>query len=322
MGLFCEFANKVPLNVVHEFYANAKVEKNDITVVRGMSVDYSPRAIRTLLGPRAKPKGAVDWSLMKRDDVDLDVVIAELCIPGTVWKFRPGTTERTTFPSSSLTKFARVWFLFICSNIIPSSHVADVTVERAILLWGILKGEYVDLGNLINQNIHRFLGGPSSAGMPHASIITKLCDIVGVRGYEDEPVQSAMAPIDDVSISRMAEWSGGVPHPRGLGYLVGGAGTSGQGADAPPRVPRVPRASRAGPSQGSVDMSALDTHFRRFNRRIDAMHASNREFDEDMTASLCAAFQSMGTTVQWPVFGARTQYPPPDSPEEGDDADE
>lgn len=134
-ALLCEFANAVPLNIVQEFYANAKVDKNNYTVMRGMSMDYTPRAIHTLIGQRPKPRGVEDWATKTREDVDLDAIVAELSIPGTVWKCRPGTTEQRTFPASSLTRFARAWFIFICSNILPSSHVTDVTVERAILLW-------------------------------------------------------------------------------------------------------------------------------------------------------------------------------------------
>lgn len=83
---------------------NAKGDENNFTVVRGMSVDYMPRAIRTLIGHRPKPRGADDWARKSREDVDLDALVAELCVPGTVWKYRAGTYEHISFPTSSMTR--------------------------------------------------------------------------------------------------------------------------------------------------------------------------------------------------------------------------
>ncbi|MGI4673537.1 hypothetical protein ACR2XN_29160 [Klebsiella pneumoniae] len=47
---FCEEPEPVPMTVVREFYANAGVESNGISQVRGLRVDYRPRAIRRVLG--------------------------------------------------------------------------------------------------------------------------------------------------------------------------------------------------------------------------------------------------------------------------------
>ncbi|KAL8116618.1 hypothetical protein AgCh_022964 [Apium graveolens] len=52
--------------------------------------------------------------------------------------------------------FERAWNSFICANIMPSSHVHEITLERARLLWGILQGDYIDLGMVIYQRILRW----------------------------------------------------------------------------------------------------------------------------------------------------------------------
>ena len=49
---FCESPEAVPMSVVREFYANAKAEKNGFSVVRGLTVDYHPAAIRRVIGQR------------------------------------------------------------------------------------------------------------------------------------------------------------------------------------------------------------------------------------------------------------------------------
>ena len=53
------------------------------------------------------------------------------------------------------------------------------------------------------------------------------------------------------------------------------------------------------------------------------MHDIHQRFAFDLTQALGSAFQAQGVTVQWPVFGAGMQYPPPDSPpaDEGEDSD-
>ena len=38
---FCESPEAVPLNIVREFYANASVNKNGYSYVRGMTGDYT-----------------------------------------------------------------------------------------------------------------------------------------------------------------------------------------------------------------------------------------------------------------------------------------
>lgn len=317
---FCEAPAAVPLSIVREFFANAKEDKNGYTFVRGMTVDYNPPAIRKIIGQPAKRRGVEEWTYKTKDDVDLDEILARLCVPGTEWKLKVGISEPLKFSASAMNKYARAWNLFICANILPSTHAHEVTVERAILLWGILNGQYIDLGFLIHQNILKFLTGKVTATIPHASVAAALCMDVGVEWADDEPVQVQTAPIDDALIERMVEWSGGIPHGRGLGYVIQGA----EGGGVPPRVPRVPRGSRASSSQGDVDRTGLaDAQFRRLTRRIDAMHDINRRYAEDMTEALGVAFQATGIEVHWPVFGAHAQYPPPDSPpEEGDPADD
>lgn len=313
---FCESPTAAPLSIVREFYANAKGETNGYSVVRGLTVDYTPGAIRQVLLQPNRGRRVEDWTHKTKADVDLQDIVEQLCVPGTVWKTRAGTNEPRSFPSSALNRYARAWNLFVCASISPSSHSHDVIVERAILLWAIINGHYIDLGHIIHQNIIRFLRSGATMSIPHPSLVTELCRAVGVRWDEDEPVLMPLGAIDDALIERMVEWPGGVPHGRGLGYII----TAAERGGMPPRVPQVPRVPRARASSSHGDalsVGFMEAQFRRLNRRIDAMHESNRQYAEDMTSALISA----GISAQWPVYGARTVYPPPDSDEEGDDDD-
>ena len=165
---FCEAPEAVPLSIVREFYANAKAEMNGFSVVHGMTVDYRAAAIRRVIHQRAKPRTAEDWTFKSHSDVDLDYILSELCVPGTRWKCKAFTDEKLTFPTSAMNRYARAWNLFICANILPSSHSHEVTVERAIMLWAILNEEYIDLGYAIHQSMLRFMRGGTTGAIPYA----------------------------------------------------------------------------------------------------------------------------------------------------------
>lgn len=94
---FCESPEAVPCSIVLEFYANASVEKNGYSYVRGMTVDYTPQAIRRVIGQKPKPRNQEDWTFKPREEVDLDYIMAELTAPGARWKKKGFTDEYLTF---------------------------------------------------------------------------------------------------------------------------------------------------------------------------------------------------------------------------------
>ncbi|KAK1394370.1 hypothetical protein POM88_013426 [Heracleum sosnowskyi] len=320
----CEAPEPVPLGIVREFYANAKAEKNGYSVVRGFTVDYTPAAISRVLRLPRMTQGEEDWALKTRADVDLENIVGVLCVPGTTWKYKSGTTEPVTFPASAMNRYAKAWNLFVCANIMPSSHAHDVTVERAIVLWGILNGKYVDLGVLLNRSIVRFLRGATTAVIHHAAVVTKLCTAVGVRWSEEEQLPLPSAPIDHAAIQRLEDWDGGSTDPSGLGF----GNVDNDGMDA--RTREAARAGLQGASgiQQEADRAGFGgVQYRRLTRRIDAMHDINRHFATDLTQALGTAFRATGVDVVWPDFGVGSVYPPPDTPPEtppvdgGDDSD-
>ena len=139
----------------------------------------------------------------------------------------------------------------------PSGYHHDVTIDRAILLYGILSREYVDIAYVIHQNILRFLRSRTSVAIPHATIVTKLCTAVGVRWSAEEQLQIPSAAIDHVIIERLPEWDGGIPHSRGLGYRDARGGRARPPPPASPdRAPASPDRARAGPSR-TVERSGI-----------------------------------------------------------------
>lgn len=101
----------------------------------------------------------------------------------------------------------------------PSTHSHEVTIDRAILLYGIVKEKYIYLGYVIYKSMLRFLQGSTTGAIPHGSIVTKLCRDVGIRWPAHEQLQMPSSSIDHSTIERMPEYDGGVPHGKGVGYV-------------------------------------------------------------------------------------------------------
>ncbi|XP_074382954.1 uncharacterized protein LOC141724640 [Apium graveolens] len=216
-------------------------------------------------------------------------------------------------------RFARTWNYFICANIMPSSHVHEITMEHARLLWGILQGDYIDLGMVIYQGILRFLRGGTTCAIPYASVMTKLCVAVGVHWTTHEQLQLSSAPIDSATLHSMVEWYGGKPDSKGLGYsyahLPGGvpmkATTSGGSQHARRAAWRAQYGEEAGSSQqqqqqeeaAGEEMGAglSSTQYRRLARRMDAMHDIHSLFVRDLTRHL-------GQLLEPPKLTSSGQY--------------
>ncbi|XP_074362086.1 uncharacterized protein LOC141702285 [Apium graveolens] len=102
--IFCETPAAIPKSVVHEFYANAKAEKNGFIAVRGMPVDYSAKAIRRVIEQPERKEEQENWNEKNPEQFNLDLIVATLCVPETHWKFKKGTSEYTTFPASCMNR--------------------------------------------------------------------------------------------------------------------------------------------------------------------------------------------------------------------------
>lgn len=73
------------------------------------------------------------------------VVIRQLCRPGAAWKSKD-QQGAMTFPHKELSRYGKVWYTFLCAKLMPSTHLADVTQERAVLLYAIVNGMSIDVG--------------------------------------------------------------------------------------------------------------------------------------------------------------------------------
>ena len=204
------------VSVVREFYANANAEGEAVAQVRGRLVAFGSQAINDLFAaPNYEGKDYLEPGLRS---YDLEDIIRRLCRPGTTWKKNDYTGEKTSFPSSALSRYGKAWFSFICANMIPTRHLSDVTKDRAILLFAIVTGLNVDIGVLIHESIMKAIKSTVISGLPHPSLITQLCKRAGIHWGPEEIALPPMAVIDHQTISRFIVWDGAESHVRGEGY--------------------------------------------------------------------------------------------------------
>ena len=173
-GEFCKHPGPAVTSLVREFYANAYDATNGRVRVRGKEVVFDWKAINAYYSlPNIDQDEYLEYT---REHVDTTEIIEYLCKPGTTWKMtRVGIHEEPSlFVARALNQRARVWLYFVSARMLPTTHVSEVTKERATLLYCLMSGRSIDVGH------HLFSCIMASSRLPSARLyfpllITGLC---------------------------------------------------------------------------------------------------------------------------------------------------
>ena len=148
--------NIIDLALVKEFYANLySFEDPSLKQVRvrGHLVRIDADSLNTFLEmPVILAEGETlpAYSRYCRLPTDYKEIKAALCIPGRgfVLNFEghPGKILR-----KDLTTLAQVWSVLSYSNLAPTSHTSDLTVDRARLIFGLVSQIDMNVGALISD---------------------------------------------------------------------------------------------------------------------------------------------------------------------------
>ena len=187
---FCAQPHWSITNLVREFYANAEEHRRGRTVVRNKTIDFSSSAINQYFGLPDIPNSEY---ASYRTQANYDDICNTLCVPGSVWKMSGGSPK--TLAGTSLTVEARAWQYFVCQKMMPATHFSDLTVDKAVLIYAILRGMSIDAGRVIFDSIIHTVR--NKLGLYFPSLITQLCLEAGVRHGPDEEAQYPTKPIDD-----------------------------------------------------------------------------------------------------------------------------
>ncbi|MED6190455.1 hypothetical protein PIB30_106003 [Stylosanthes scabra] len=146
--------------LIHEFYANAFITEEEMeehgghsykSFVRGVPINFSPDNIRRVMRFKAQVEGArTDFETRKEHDQQLDIVLADLCMPGATWKLSTGQQKvPIQLRRQELNPIARGWHELSIHSLIPSSNRSEIPMIRAILIHCIMNGEDVRAEEII-----------------------------------------------------------------------------------------------------------------------------------------------------------------------------
>ena len=129
-------------------------------------VPFDVDTINEFLGTQLVDDVECQFSMLDDEGVAPGELIQALCLAGE--GFHRGTIQR-----GSLHPLARFWSAFVHANISPCSHVSDLTEGRATILYTILTGRVMDVGQFIANEIHRCANavGKAALGIPLSSPI-------------------------------------------------------------------------------------------------------------------------------------------------------
>ncbi|CAJ2633771.1 unnamed protein product [Trifolium pratense] len=205
------FAKEASKTLAKEFFANAYQgpakedghDMNDLmqftSFVRGKMVPFNDKIINQLFGLENYEQCSFESRKGKGSNIDHQEILSTLCRPETNWiRNKDGTPAKLR--TSYLTPNAKVWAAFVLHTLLPCSEATYLTIQRATLVTAILKGEPVNVGSLLADDIWSTANCSfTTPYLNHASLISKLCERVKV--YPEMNEEMVMP-----SLSITAKW--------------------------------------------------------------------------------------------------------------------
>jgi len=129
------------------------------------------------------------FALLRPDPQEL---AAKLFIPGRGFELNANDLPLKIL-RKNLTTIAQTWSVLSFSNLVPTSHTLDITLDRAKLIYGITQRMDMNVGYLISHQISMIAQHDSSRlGFP--ALITALCKARGVTS-DSKTLESLSLPL-------------------------------------------------------------------------------------------------------------------------------
>ncbi|XP_045786908.1 uncharacterized protein LOC123882145 [Trifolium pratense] len=192
------FAKEASTTLAKEFFANAYQgpskedgnDKNDLmqftSFVRGKMVPFHDEIINQLFGLENYEQCSFEARKAKGSKIDHQEIHSTLCKPEADW-VRKKDGSPLKLRTIDLTPNAKAWATFVLHTLLPCSNVSDLPIQKATLLTAIIKGEPVNVGRLLADDLWSTANCSSPTSyINHASLISKLCERVGVYPEKNE----------------------------------------------------------------------------------------------------------------------------------------
>lgn len=104
-------------------------------------------------------------------------MLEAFCKPGAEWVVRHGLGLR--LKTTELHQIPRAWASFFVQSLEVASNQSQFIVQRCLGLSTLLRGEPIDLGSLISENI-KYMANATQRACGNFCIINELCRRAGV----------------------------------------------------------------------------------------------------------------------------------------------
>ena len=170
-----------------------EMRDNDTVFVRGVWVSFRHKRINEIFKLKDHKHGSKFKKMV--DNPNYDKILNLLTAGQGKWEAKK-KNPHYAINRGSLTEEAKVWFYFICSDIIPTKHLCSVKDHEAMILYTLLKGYKMNVEGLIEGPIRGYHLRNRRGLIPHPATITRLCILARVKGaWEEEEQCPRVSPL-------------------------------------------------------------------------------------------------------------------------------
>ena len=204
---FCDHPRDPVLPVVIEFYANL-VSPGQHNIWVNLLVPLDSRFINAFYNLLAEINCEYAKLLDKLTSQRCNKIFTTLAIKGATW----ANEEGRVINRIDLTPIAKVWVKFLKSRLMPTTHITTISQERLILLYVIVKGLPINVGNIIEKEIRDCaIKNHKAVALIFHSLITNICVVSRVcLDAKDEYIKND-GVLTTFTIERIVGEAAGVP---------------------------------------------------------------------------------------------------------------
>ncbi|KAL5165102.1 hypothetical protein HKD37_18G050293 [Glycine soja] len=144
------------------------------------------------------------FTLLRPDPQEL---AAKLYIPGRGYELNTNGLPLKIL-RKNLTTIAHTWSLLSFSNLVPTSHTSDITLDMAKLIYEIIQRMDMNMGYLISHRIS-MIAQHDSSRLGFLALITALCKARGVT-FDSKTLES-LSPAINLAYVKKNCWNLDVP---------------------------------------------------------------------------------------------------------------
>ncbi|KAJ1379381.1 hypothetical protein SESBI_46942 [Sesbania bispinosa] len=176
---FCRIAGQGRQTLTHEFYTNGWKIKGEewpqfTTYVRGKEVHFDVEHMNKILCfPDALIPSLRSFESFCTRRPDFNEIIQSLCCHGAAW-LPLNQPKPKALKMGDLLPIPRAWGVFIIASILSVLHDTTLLLDRAKLLFAIMRRMDIEVGAVISKEMENIMVTEKKS-LAYSSLITLLC---------------------------------------------------------------------------------------------------------------------------------------------------